>query len=70
MSATGHRTAGIDQAEGFAIVLTSSQLSDQEKHKLAEISLELPRSETETKWQSNGFQQFLVLQMLNTLQGL
>ena len=70
MSATGHSTVGLDQAEGFTIVLTSSQLSDQEKHEVAETSLELDPSNTEEKWQSNGLQQFLVFQMSDTLQGL
>lgn len=69
MSATGHSTVGLDQAEGFTIVLTSSQLSDQEKQKVAEASLKLHPSKTEEKRQSNGLQRFLVFQMSDTLQG-
>jgi hypothetical protein len=70
MSVTGHSAAGIGQAEGFTIVLTSSQLSHQEKHKLTDTSLELSPSNIDKQQQSNGLQQFLVLRMSDTLQGL
>ena len=69
MTATSHRAPGWDHADGFTIVLTPYQLSDQHKQTITETSPELRASKTEEYWQNSGLQHFLVFEMSNTVAG-
>ena len=69
MTTTAHRAPEWDHADGFTIILTPSQVSDQHKRTVTETSPELLPSKTEEKWQNNGLQHFLVFEMSDTLAG-